>query len=59
MFHCSSYHALRTDSLVLITLQDGEKGKQKDLVALNEASITTEIERLGAGLIKKIVVQVR
>ncbi|KAH9949745.1 Nrap protein [Amylocystis lapponica] len=41
-------------------LKDTEKPKEKDksLVVLNEVSIFSEIERLGAGLIKKIVVQV-
>ncbi|KXN85109.1 U3 small nucleolar RNA-associated protein 22 [Leucoagaricus sp. SymC.cos] len=37
--------------------QENERGKGKDLVSLNQAAVLGEIERLGAGLVSKIVVQ--
>lgn len=40
----------------LMNLQENEKIKDKSLVSLNEAAVLSEIERLGSGLITKIIV---
>jgi hypothetical protein len=40
--------------LINKNLQDKEKSKDKQLVALNKAAVLAEIARMGAGLIKII-----
>jgi hypothetical protein len=44
--------------LIKLFSQDNEKAKDKGLVALNEAAVLSEIERLGSGLVKDITVHV-
>ena len=38
--------------------QDNEKSKDKTLVSLNTDAVLTEVERMGAGLVSGITVQV-
>ena len=40
-------------------VQENEKTKEKNLVQLNEAAILGEMERLGEGIVKQIVIHAR